>query len=299
MAIELVPPTAEHVPQLGRIFFEAFKGIAAAHHFPFDVPSVEAATGLMAMLAARPDFYGVVAVETDGCGGGRADGSTVVGFNFLQKSDEVGGVGPLCVAPGFQQAGVGRRLMQDVIEHALRHHGPMVRLLQEAYNMASLSLYTAMGYDVKEPVVLMSVPPAETPDETVRPLTLADMDAAERLCREIYRVSRRNELAAIVAHGRDIGCVPQGRFVAGELRAYVVPGFFGHAVAHRVDDLLMTLRQGARVSPPEMHRVLVPMRTELFRSGLKEGFRSIKPLTTMAMGPYESPRGAWAPSIGF
>jgi hypothetical protein len=148
-------------------------------------------------------------------------------------------------------------------------------------------------------VVLMSVPAAEGPDETIRPLTLGDMDAAEVLCREVYRVSRRNELAAIVAHGREIGCVPQGRFIGGQLRAYVVPGFFGHAVAERVEDLVATLREGARVSPPELQRALVPMRTELFRAGLKSGFRGIKPLTVMAMGPYESPRGAWVPAIGY
>jgi hypothetical protein len=180
----------------------------------------------------------------------------------------------------------------------------MVRLLQAAYNLTSLSLYASMGYEVKEPILLMSIPPADAPDESVRPLTFADLDAADGLCRDVYRVSRRNELATIVRHGPAMGCLPHGKFAVsgsapGELVAYVIPGFFGHSVARTVPDLLTCLQQTARVSPPPMHRVLVPTRTPLFPAALARGFRAVTPLSLMAIGPYDPPRDAWTPSIGF
>ena len=40
MALELVPAKPEHVPELGRITYEAFKDISDKHHFPSDFASV-------------------------------------------------------------------------------------------------------------------------------------------------------------------------------------------------------------------------------------------------------------------
>ena len=45
----------------GRICYEAFEAIARQHNFAPDFPSVDVATGLIAMLLSHPGFFSVVA----------------------------------------------------------------------------------------------------------------------------------------------------------------------------------------------------------------------------------------------
>jgi GNAT superfamily N-acetyltransferase len=295
MGLEIVPARAEHIPELARIAFEAVKGIHDRHGFPLDIPSMEVARMMMEMLVRRPDFYGVAAV---------LDGK-IAGSSFTQISDAVSGVGPITVDPDCQTRGVGRALMRHVVDWSLANHGPMVRLVQDGFNMASLSLYTSIGFTVVEPLVLMAVSPAEYSDATVRPLALGDLPACDALCTRILKVSRKNELAFMIEHGAKAGFIPHGRFKAERLVAYIIPGFFGHGVGESAEDLLTTVTQAASRLPPPAHKVLIPARNgELFRRALDSKMRSIKLMSLMAMGPYEEPMApatgaAWAPSIAY
>lgn len=290
MAVELVRATPEHAPEVARILFDAFGALHDRHAVHRDFISREMAVSVAGMLTARPDYYGVVAIE-----GGR-----VIGSNFLALSDAVAAVGPITVDPAIQTKGIGRRLMQDVIDWGRANHGPMIRLVQEAINMASLSLYMSQGFDVVEPLLLTAIAPAREADETVRALTPADVAAGDVLCRRIQKVSRKNELAIMIEHGKEMGFVPFGRFGNGRLTAYLIPGFIGHGVGETVDDLLTTAEQAARQLPPHTHQIVLPTRnSELFRGALKRGFRGVKSWNLMAMGPYEAPEGVWTPSVGY
>ncbi|MGA3067143.1 MAG: GNAT family N-acetyltransferase [Tepidisphaeraceae bacterium] len=293
MSLQIVRATPDQVPELSRIIFEAFRGIHQRHNFPLDVPSLELGTLMAGMLTGRPDFYGVTAIQ---------DGK-IVGSNFVQISDEVAGIGPITVDPICQSRGVGRALMQNIVDWALKNHGPMVRLMQDGFNMASLSLYTSMGFAVVEPIALMELEPAERVDASVRPLTCDDLPACDALCRRVIKVSRKNELRFFIEHGSDMGFVPHGRFKAGQLAAYVVPGFLGHAVAESTDDFLVAITQAARNAPAPARKVFLPVRNnDLFRQALKRQMRVVKLMSLMALGPYEDPMlpstgAAWSPSI--
>lgn len=109
MAATLRLAGPDDISECGRICFEAFKAINNAHNFPPDFPSVEISTGLMRMLVEHLGFYGVVA-ESDG---------KVVGSNFMDERSSILGIGPISVDPAVQNQGVGRRLMQDVIDREL------------------------------------------------------------------------------------------------------------------------------------------------------------------------------------
>jgi predicted N-acetyltransferase YhbS len=105
-------------------------------------------------------IFGVVA-ETDG---------QVIGSNFLDERDPIRGLGPVTVDPQAQVRGVGRRLMEAVLERVRGATG--VRLVQDAYNMLSISLYASLGFEVKEPLLLMEGEPKSVPPSrvAVRPL---------------------------------------------------------------------------------------------------------------------------------
>jgi len=286
MALELVPAKPEHVSELGRICYEAFKDISDKHHFPSDFGSAAMGRMIIGMLTAREDYYGVAAMM---------DGQPA-GSNFLLVSDEVGGLGPITVEVSMQGHGVGRALMQNVIDHARETGFEKVRLLQDSFNMTSLSLYASLGFDTKEPVAVMQPMPGDVPDSTVRPVAEDDFGAIDELSRRIYKVSRANEVTSSI-HGP---FRPFLRERDGHVTGYYVVGIAGHGVAETEEDLLALVREATRQAPAEFQRVLCPL-TEgsLYRKFLAAGCRNIKVMNLMALGPYERPDGAWAPSVLF
>jgi hypothetical protein len=87
MALELVPVKPEHISELGRIAYKAFKDISDHHHFPSDFSSAAMGRMIIGMLTQSEEEYGVAAMM---------DGQ-LAGSNFLLVSDEVGGLGPITV----------------------------------------------------------------------------------------------------------------------------------------------------------------------------------------------------------
>ena len=57
MTIELRRPQPEHIAELGRICYEAFKDIAESHGFPPDFDSVEFAQGVVGLLMQQETVY--------------------------------------------------------------------------------------------------------------------------------------------------------------------------------------------------------------------------------------------------
>ena len=267
-----------------RICFEAFGAFHDQHRFPRDFPALEMTTGMFGALTNNPAIWGVVA-EVDG---------RVVGSNFLYEGDPIAGVGPISVDPEYQR-GVGRRLMEAVIARGREASG--IRLVQDAFNMRSLSLYTSVGFDVKEPLALVSGKPhgGRAEDIEVWPLTEKDLDACEALCREVHGFERTAELrGSIQALAPWVG-VRDGSIVAYLSNAGHWIG--NHGVARSDDDMTALLRGVAAVD--EQLSFLVPLRSGLFRWCLEEGLRLVKPLNLMAQGRYQEPTGSWFPSVRY
>jgi GNAT superfamily N-acetyltransferase len=100
---------------------------------------------------SNPGIYGVVAES----------GGQILGSNFMDERDAVRGIGPISVDPKVQNRGLGRRLMQAVLERA--RGAVSMRLVQEAFHMRSMSLYATLGFDVKEPLLLVTGRPKSGP----------------------------------------------------------------------------------------------------------------------------------------
>jgi GNAT superfamily N-acetyltransferase len=284
LSVNLISPTFEHIPELGRICYEAFKDIADRHHFPPDFPSAGIGRAVISMMIQNEDVYGVAAVNN----------GEVAGSNFLLTADEVAGVGPITVEVSLQGEGIGRALMEAVIDHARQERIEMVRLCQDAFNTTSISLYGSLGFDVKEPLAVMQPAPADAVDPSVRPVEEGDLADIEELSRRFYKVSRRNEVAAAI--GSPFAYVLRER--EGRVVGYYTQGMLGHGVAETEDDMLVMVMQAARAVPPGHARCFCPLTDgNLFRRFLAAGFRTVKPMNLMTMGPYERPEGVWVPSV--
>jgi GNAT superfamily N-acetyltransferase len=285
MEITLRPAAPGDAGECGRIVYEAFKGIAERHGFRPDFPSAEAGTGLAQLLNADPSVYGVVAE-----GEGR-----VVGSNFISEWDAIRGVGPITVEPGVQARGTGRRLMEAVIERGRDAAG--VRLVQDSFNVASLSLYASLGFDVKEPLALMegNVSEGVPAGFEVRPMKDEDLGAANELCRRVHGFDRAGELKSLAPALSPFVAVRGGR-----VTAYAsAPNFWplGHAVAEG-DEEMQALLAGASAQGGAPLSFLLPTRQAgLFRWCLSRGLRVVKTMTLMAMGEYVEPRGSFLTSV--
>ena len=285
MPIQIRPMKVEDVETCGRICYEAFKDIAEGHNFRPDIPAAQVGIDLMRMLVDSPHSFSVVA-ERNG---------EVIGSNHLAEHDTIRAVGPITVDPAAQAKGAGRMLMEAVIERGKGSAG--IRLVQDAFNTASLSLYASLGFDVKEPLALIEgelkgdVPPGVT----VRRIEEQDYEACADLCRKIHGFDRLNELKTMPPFLTSFVALRDGRLTAYASAPHFWP--LNHAVAETEEDMQSLLLGAGNFSPISF---LLPTRqTNLFRWSLKHGLRVIKPLTLMAMGEYHEPRGCYLPSVGY
>jgi GNAT superfamily N-acetyltransferase len=265
------------------ICYEAFYKVNAEHGFPPDLPAVEPALGVLTTMFGHPGFYCVVAEE-----GGR-----IVGSNCMDERSTIAGIGPITIDPSAQNRGVGRLLMQAVLDRARERKFPGVRLVQAAFHNRSLSLYTTLGFDVREPLSVMQGPAIHRKVEgcSVRAASAADLDACNRVCAQVHGHDRGGDLADSIGQGT-AAVVERG----GRITAYCSSmAFFGHAVAESNLDLqaLIAAADGFGGSG-----ILVPARNaELLRWCLANGLRVVEPMTLMTLGLYNEPAGAYLASI--
>ena len=265
------------------ICYEAFRAIANQHNFPPDFADRETAVGLLTHLLSRTDIYSVVA-ENDG---------RVVGSNFLWENTVIAGVGPITVDPEAQNSAIGRQLMEDVLQRARERRFVGVRLVQSAYHNRSLSLYTKLGFDAREPLSNLQGAPmgVQIPGYAVRRAKEGDLEACNTLCVRVHGHDRalevldaiKQETATLVEH-------------EGRVTGYATMiGFFGHGVGESNEDLKALIGAALVFLGPGL---IVPTRnSELLRWCLDKGLRINQPMTLMSMGLYNEPAGAFLPSI--
>jgi predicted N-acetyltransferase YhbS len=285
MDVKLRPGTPEDAEACGRICYEAFATITAAHGVPRDFPSVEAATGLMSSLLAHPGIFGVVA-EADG---------VVVGSNFLDERTPIAGVGPITVNPATQNGSIGRQLMAAVLDRAAEQQSAGVRLVQGAYHTRSLALYAKLGFEVRETLACLQGPPIglTVPGRTVRPAMAADLETCNEICRAVHGHDRSPEVSDGIARGSALVVEHDDR-ITGYSSGL---SFFTHSVGEALDDLKALIGAAPEFGGPG---ILVPMREgALFRFCLEHGLRVVQVMTLMTRGLYNEPLGAWLPSIMF
>jgi predicted N-acetyltransferase YhbS len=281
--LKLRPGTPSDAEACGRICYEAFRALAEYHRFPPDFPSAEVATGILSDLLAHPHFFAVVA-ELEG---------RIVGSNFLDERSVIAGLGPITVDPKTQNTGAGRQLMLAALERAKERRFPGVRLLQAAYHNRSLSLYTKLGFNVREPVLTVQGPPINEAmaGYHVRAAREDDLEPCNRVCIQVHGHDRSGELldairagtAQVVEHG-------------GRITGYTTGiAFFAHSIGETNEDVKALIGAAREFGGPGF---LLPARNgELYRWSLAHGLKVVQVMTLMTMGLYNEPAGAYLPSV--
>lgn len=286
MDIHIRSMRQEDVEICGLICYEAFKKSADCHNFRPDQPSLEFSIQLTQSCFAHPQIFSIVA-ERDG---------KIIGSNYLSEYDVVRAVGPLAIDPNVQSEGAGRELMKAVIKRAI--HSKSIRLVQNAFNLASLSLYASLGFNVKEPLVMLEgkVKGDVPTDIEIRPLQKKDFTECAELCRKVHGIERTGELKNTPPFLTSFVAVSGDR-----ISAYTsAPHFwaFNHAVAESEKDMQALLAGVGNISGDRPISFLLPTRqTDLFRWCLTKGMRVIKPATLLAIGEYQEPQGCYLPSV--
>lgn len=285
MDVALRPGQPRDAERCGVICYESFKAIAERHNFPPDFPDAAAGVDLITQLLGRSDIYSVIA-ELDG---------RIVGSNFLWENAAIAGVGPITVEPAVQNVAVGRRLMNAVMQRARGVGFAGVRLVQAAYHNRSLSLYTKLGFETREPLSTIQGPRLglELPGRAVRTAAEADLEACNAVCRAVHGHDRGAELLESIRGGTATVVEDQGR-ISGYA---TMVGFFGHAVGEGNDDLKALIAAAPTFPGPGF---MLPTRnSSLLRWCLTNGLRIVQPMTLMSVGLYNEPRGAFLSSVVF
>jgi predicted N-acetyltransferase YhbS len=277
--------TPKDAEACGRICYDAFYSVNTAHNFPPDFPAPEVAIMVLSMMLAHPGFYVVVA-ERDGA---------IIGSNALDERSQIAGVGPITVNPNVQNGGVGRQLMLRVLERAAACGFQGVRLVQAAFHNRSLSLYTKLGFDPREPLSCIQGPALHLsiPGYAVRKATESDLAACSRVCQRVHGHTREGEVRDAIQQGS--ATVVEH---AGEITGYATDiAFFAHAVGETLTDLQALIGAAPQFGGPGF---LLPTRNAaLLRWCLAHGLRVVQPMTLMSTGLYNEPQGAYLPSIAF
>lgn len=283
MNITLRPFTMADAEACGTICYHAFKNIAERHGFNPDLPTVDSAIGLTGMLGSHPQFHGVVA-EHNG---------KPVGSNFIDERGPIDGVGPITVAPDYQDRGVGRKLMEYVLKRSATNGKRGIRLTQAAYHSRSLSLYAKLGFEARDSlcVVQGAVPSTTIAGRRVRSATEADMIDCNAVCQAVHGHDRAGELADAIQQGSAV-VVERDGAIAGYA---TLVGYFGHAVTKNDDDLKALI--AASPSYPGPGFMLPARNTSVLRWSLERGLKVVHVATLMAHGDYQDPAGAYLPSV--
>src|SRR5215467_13735604 len=283
MELKIRTGTPADAEACGTICYNAFKTISEAHGFAPDFPAPEVAIDVLAQMLANPKFYSFVA-EVDG---------RIVGSNFLDERNRIGGVGPITVDPAVQNRAIGRRLMDAVHERATARNFAGVRLIQAGFHTRSLSLYAKLGYDVREHLACMQGKALgiSVDGHVVRSAMEEDVDACNRICTQVHGHDRSGELRDAIAQG-SAKVVEHERGITGYA---TIIGFFGHAVGQTNEDIKALIGAAKEFAGPGF---LLPTRNgELFRWCLNNRLRVTQPMTLMSKGQYNEPAGAFLPSI--
>lgn len=278
-------PLREEAGAIGALLHNAFSTFQIRHGFGSDFDSIDGATRFAASMIDDPLTYAIVAVQD----------RKIVGVNFLSEGDPVRGVGPIAVSPDVDGAGIGRRLMHEVIDRA--DGAPSVRLLQDTFNEKSLALYATLGFRARDSYVVLKGRLVDAPgsDRIVRPMEPRDLPSIAALSVDAIGFPRASDARRSLSEGSPQVVEHKGRLTgyATDLASWAS----GHAVAATEEDFRALVLGVNALDPRPLHFLFPIRKSPLFRWLLSQGMRAEKQMLLMTRGTYREPEGLYLPSV--
>jgi len=291
-SMAIVGMVPDQVEAVSKLVYEAFRDVALRHGFKPIYDSLDLATLHVRSLSRLEGITSFVVIE----------GGQLLAANFLDQRNDIAGVGPVAVGVEHQGRGLGRMVMEALLEQADGSGFQSVRLLQAAYNMVSFSLYCRLGFDAKEEIAYLRGRPSADEDiaATVRECTPQDLDTLDDLSLEVLGFRRRAEVEAIMPFVRPLLAEREGRLVGYVCRFPTPSGILLGPAAARDEEALKDLIVGAaRLASGDVRPVVPVSCSSLLRWALQSGFSLSELGTLMVRGAYEAPAGASMPSIWY
>ena len=272
------------IPRVGEIMVNAFNDVFRRHGYPEPFPSPE-----VGISVAR----GYLSLEPEQCFTASLNGQ-VVGSGFLHLRRDSGGIGPITVDPTCQTKGIGRAIMQAVIDAGSQCRS--LRLVQDAFNVVSFPLYTKLGFVVRgtaASLVGREVHAARATSVEIREWTAQDIGTLAALDRQLTGIERVQDFRYFLDQPPQlIG------FVAGKPAGYLcclrtgAGTFLGPAAATEQSVLRALILTAAELEQGKALRMRFPTRhAELLQELLALGFQVENLQTYMVRGPWEVPPG--------
>jgi GNAT superfamily N-acetyltransferase len=286
VGVAVRPMTAADVPAVAGIIAVAFNDVFQRHGFPAPWPEPHAAEVVPSLYVSYPGARGFVA-QRDG---------RLVGSGFALIRGDNAGIGPVSVAPEAQGSGAGRAIMERLL-HETRDCSS-VRLIQEAFNNVSFSLYSKLGFVVRDVAPLLVAedprpkPPANAPN--VRPMTPADLGSVAALDEQVTGMRREPDFALLLGFASQLVCERDGRLTGFLCRApFGDSTLLAPAAAEEPDDLKALLCGAVQLPGPRLTYLRpTASQPEVLRYVFDAGFVISNVGTYMVRGEWQPPRGA-------
>ncbi len=283
------PAEPRDVDAAGEVNFLAFYRTALEHGMAPVVSTPAESRRYVRHLLDFDPLGGIVAEEDD----------RLVGVAWLHPRGAVATVGPIAVDPRHQGRGIGRRLIERLVEVAGKGV-PQVRLVHECFNTASLGLYLRTGFRVVAPLLELELPPGVAlaaprvpPGLTVRAAVAEDRARVGARDARAFGAQRTQSIDLYLGRGRVL-VAEAGSALVGYAMGIGLEtmAFLGSASADDPEALLLLLAALAAElgAPGRTLRTLVPSVDRLLVDGLLGfGFRVFRACHYMVRGGGTAP----------
>lgn len=235
----------------------------------------------------------------------------LMGACFFHPRDHHVSLGIMAVDPDYFQCGVGRMLVNYIVDFTESHQYGALRLVSSAMNMDSFSLYTRSGFiphgsyhDMVLPVPIAGIQVRSPLREQVRGAALADVDEMAALEMEVSGISRINDYRYAIENPRGIL-----QALVFESSDGVVDGFMisvkhpalnmlGPCVARSEKATLALLLQATERFQGATPLIVVPMdKRELVETLYDWGARNVETHLFQVRGKFQAFNGVNLPSF--
>lgn len=287
----------EETEETGKIIVESFNDVFVKHGLPAPFQSWQAGRGLA---------YGYARHDPEGCLIATENGK-IIGSGFIHLRGETASIGPVSVSPEHQSRGVGRIIMEALME--IGSKASSIRLIQDSFNTLSFSLYTKLGFQVHDVVLslLLREPgdfrtPSPDPEgnsqseREIRLVKKTDLPGILALDKQVMGYDRTKDFTLLINEG--VGLINKSRH-SDQIDSYIFCYlyrennlFIGPGVAFNMDYLFNLLAELIKRNAGAWMRVKIfAGQSDMPRFLLDSGFKIIGIGAFMVKGNYERSAG--------